>query len=331
LVLAWTRRSRARAFVLGLTSALLGVAGVAALPAAASTSTATLRARAAAISAKIAADDAALNSLGAQYLADRAALTRATGAERLDAIIVRRLSGLVVKDRRAAAVAAAGAYVDSGASTDLGVYLAERPDELVTSAAYLNSALSILKTAAQDYTRAEGNWRAAFSRQQRAAAAATTALAAATNERSAVLSTLAKEQQLQASVNGQIEQLVAAQLAARLAAQRTAAAAAAQHQAVAAGPPSPAAASLASAPVPPGSLAGKFAALRNCESSGDYQDNTGNGYYGAYQFALATWLGLGETGLPSSAPPSVQDAAAYALYRQDGWVPWPACSAILGL
>lgn len=49
--------------------------------------------------------------------------------------------------------------------------------------------------------------------------------------------------------------------------------------------------------------------LRECESGGNYQDNTGNGYYGAYQFSLGTWQSLGYGGLPSSAAPSVQDQA----------------------
>ncbi|MDA8034616.1 MAG: transglycosylase family protein [Actinomycetota bacterium] len=82
---------------------------------------------------------------------------------------------------------------------------------------------------------------------------------------------------------------------------------------------------------PTGTLATDFAGIRNCESGGNYALDTGNGYYGAYQFSLATWLGLGETGLPSSAAPAVQDATAYRLYQQAGWGSWPACAAILGL
>jgi uncharacterized protein YabE (DUF348 family) len=64
------------------------------------------------------------------------------------------------------------------------------------------------------------------------------------------------------------------------------------------------------APVPVSSnLATWLAKLRQCESGGNYQDNTGNGYYGAYQFSLGTWQRLGNSGLPSDAPPSVQDQA----------------------
>ncbi len=301
------------------------------VPASASTSTATLRAKAAAISAKIAQDDADLNSLGVTYLADRAELQKEGAAAKVSAAAVRRLGGLVATDRRAASVAAAAAYVEAGASTDIGVYLEQKPNELVTSEAYLNSALSILKTAEADYARAQANWKAALGREQQDVAAAQAALVMANNERAAALSTLASEQQLEKSIDGEIAQLVAQQVAAKLAAQRAAAAAAAATapQRSPAGPPAPSTTTVGF--VAPGSLASDFAALRNCESSGNYKDDTGNGYYGAYQFSLSTWEGLGETGLPSQALPDVQDAAAYTLYRQNGWAPWPACSAILGL
>lgn len=68
-----------------------------------------------------------------------------------------------------------------------------------------------------------------------------------------------------------------------------------------------------------------------CESGDDYSINTGNGYYGAYQFSLTTWQGLGYGGLPSQASPAQQDAAAQTLYDEAGWSPWPVCSVKLGL
>lgn len=49
--------------------------------------------------------------------------------------------------------------------------------------------------------------------------------------------------------------------------------------------------------------------LRQCETGGNYQTNTGNGYYGAYQFSISTWQSLGYSGLPSNAAPNVQDQA----------------------
>jgi hypothetical protein len=74
-----------------------------------------------------------------------------------------------------------------------------------------------------------------------------------------------------------------------------------------------------------------WAKLRACESSGNYGINSGNGFYGAYQFNLQTWHGLGYQGLPSDAAPALQDQAAQRLYDGRGWQPWPACSARLGL
>jgi resuscitation-promoting factor RpfB len=78
-------------------------------------------------------------------------------------------------------------------------------------------------------------------------------------------------------------------------------------------------------------LGGVWAALRQCESGGNYATDTGNGYYGAYQFSASTWHGLGLSGLPSQAPPATQDAAAVELQARSGWGQWPACSRRLGL
>ena len=78
-------------------------------------------------------------------------------------------------------------------------------------------------------------------------------------------------------------------------------------------------------------LGGVWSQLRSCESGGNYSADTGNGYYGAYQFALSTWRGLQLGGLPSSAPPQIQDDAAVRLQKLDGWNPWPRCSGALGL
>ncbi len=74
---------------------------------------------------------------------------------------------------------------------------------------------------------------------------------------------------------------------------------------------------------PPG--ADVLAAIRSCESGGDYSINTGNGFYGAYQFTLSTWASVGGSGLPSEAPPREQDERAARLYREQGSSPWPVC------
>jgi hypothetical protein len=80
-----------------------------------------------------------------------------------------------------------------------------------------------------------------------------------------------------------------------------------------------------------GGAGGVWLALRTCESGDNYAENSGNGYYGAYQFLPSTWYALGFTGLPSDAPPAVQDEAAQMLQARAGWGQWPACSAALGL
>lgn len=83
---------------------------------------------------------------------------------------------------------------------------------------------------------------------------------------------------------------------------------------------------------PPPPAGGVWEALRNCESGGDYGINSGNGFYGAYQFSLGTWRAMG-TGYdyPHEAPYWVQDAAAQNLQARAGWGQWPACSRQLGL
>ena len=74
-----------------------------------------------------------------------------------------------------------------------------------------------------------------------------------------------------------------------------------------------------------------WARLRQCESGGRYNVNSGNGFYGAYQFHPRTWRGLGFPGLPHQAPPEMQDDAARKLQARSGWGQWPACSRRLGL
>lgn len=86
-----------------------------------------------------------------------------------------------------------------------------------------------------------------------------------------------------------------------------------------------------------GGMGGGWERLRQCESGGNYQINTGNGFYGAYQFEQSTWDGaVARAGYPewvgvraSSAPPAVQDAAALQLYSERGAQPWPECGRYL--
>lgn len=68
---------------------------------------------------------------------------------------------------------------------------------------------------------------------------------------------------------------------------------------------------------------GLFERIRMRESGGNYAANTGNGYYGAYQFTVGTWQGVGGSGLPSAASPAEQDMRAQMLYDRRGCSPWP--------
>ena len=90
------------------------------------------------------------------------------------------------------------------------------------------------------------------------------------------------------------------------------------------------------APAPPasGPTAAQWAALRNCESSGNYAVVSANGrYFGAYQFSTATWNSIASTSgrgdlvgiQPNYAAPADQDAMAYALYARSGPGQWPHC------
>lgn len=74
----------------------------------------------------------------------------------------------------------------------------------------------------------------------------------------------------------------------------------------------------------------QFDRLAQCESGGDPTTNTGNGYYGAFQFDLQTWRSVGRTGYPHEHSYGEQKAAAIDLHAQRGWHPWPTCARKLG-
>ena len=82
--------------------------------------------------------------------------------------------------------------------------------------------------------------------------------------------------------------------------------------------------------------AADWAALRACESGGSYTIDSGNGYFGAYQFSQATWDWVASMArpalvgvVPSDASPGGQDAMALALYGLRGAAPWPSCGVHL--
>lgn len=78
-----------------------------------------------------------------------------------------------------------------------------------------------------------------------------------------------------------------------------------------------------------GSFGEALARLRSCE--GSYTSNTGNGYYGAYQYDIQTWGNYQGYANASLAPPAVQDQKVWETYQRRGWSPWPSCSRSQGL
>ncbi len=71
--------------------------------------------------------------------------------------------------------------------------------------------------------------------------------------------------------------------------------------------------------------------LAACESSGDWQANTGNGFYGGLQFLPESWAMVGGSGLPHEASREEQIHRAERLLALQGWKAWPVCSVMVGL
>ena len=84
------------------------------------------------------------------------------------------------------------------------------------------------------------------------------------------------------------------------------------------------------AALPPGREA-TWDALAQCESEGQWDRDTGNGYFGGLQFSLVSWEGVGGFGSPAQAPREEQIMRAEMLHELQGWNAWPRCSAQLGL
>lgn len=91
--------------------------------------------------------------------------------------------------------------------------------------------------------------------------------------------------------------------------------------------PSPGLQSQAPAPAAPTAApaaAPSSNSVAQCESGGNYSTNTGNGYYGAYQFDDQTWHAAGGSGHASDAPPAEQDARFHSWYAGHPGA-WPVC------
>ena len=71
--------------------------------------------------------------------------------------------------------------------------------------------------------------------------------------------------------------------------------------------------------------------LAQCESSGNWAINTGNGFSGGLQFTRSTWLAFGGEGPAHKASRAEQIVVAERVLAKQGWGAWPACSRKLGL
>lgn len=97
-------------------------------------------------------------------------------------------------------------------------------------------------------------------------------------------------------------------------------------------PPTTAAPAPPPPPAPPGSVSANLDAIAQCESGGNPDAYNPRGYYGAFQFALATWWGLGFTGDPRDYTYAEQKyAAMHLVARTGGYSSWPHCARSLGL
>ena len=78
---------------------------------------------------------------------------------------------------------------------------------------------------------------------------------------------------------------------------------------------------------------GTWDALAECESGGDWNINTGNGYYGGVQFSQSTWEAYGGDEYASRADLATREqqiAVAERTLAGQGWGAWPTCSAKTG-
>ena len=75
-------------------------------------------------------------------------------------------------------------------------------------------------------------------------------------------------------------------------------------------------------------------AVAQCESSGNWSANTGNGFYGGLQFTPSTWAAFGGTAYAASADQATegqQIAVAENVLAAQGPGAWPVCGPEAGL
>jgi nucleoid-associated protein YgaU len=68
-------------------------------------------------------------------------------------------------------------------------------------------------------------------------------------------------------------------------------------------------------------------AVAQCESSGNWAANTGNGFFGGLQFTQSTWKAFGGSGSPQGASREEQIAVAERVLDGQGIKAWPVCGS----
>jgi LysM repeat protein len=85
------------------------------------------------------------------------------------------------------------------------------------------------------------------------------------------------------------------------------------------------------APAASADTASAWDRLAQCESTGNWKINTGNGFSGGLQFTPGTWRAFGGVGVAHHASREQQIVVAERVLAEQGWGAWPACSRKLGL
>jgi peptidoglycan hydrolase CwlO-like protein len=278
-----------------------------------------------------------------------AALAQQASSDQVELV---RLQGQVSATRQALREDAIIGYTGGATSTQGGRQGLVSTNDPAVRAEYLRVATGDISDVVDQYRTQLGQVATAEAALQSELRASQAAVEATASARQAALQEAASEQATLDSLQAQLTQLLQAQAAAAARAQAQAQAAA-QAAAEAAAHPQPAPttgvpvdnglvsvvqAIVSPTPPPPstspsnsGGADGVWLQLRECESGDNYQANTGNGFYGAYQFSASTWSNLGYPGRPDQESPAMQDQAAQRLQAMYGWGQWPACSAALGL
>ncbi len=98
--------------------------------------------------------------------------------------------------------------------------------------------------------------------------------------------------------------------------------------------PKPATIRVGTKPGAPFEPHGVWDQIAQCESTGNWAINTGNGFYGGIQFTQSTWDAFGGQEYAPRADLATREeqiAVGKKVQAAQGWGAWPACTAAMGL